>query len=301
MTYLQTEYFLRVAETHSITATASLLYISPPAISKQIALLEEELGITLFYRGAKGMELTPAGEIMYNHFSNQKIAFDTAYTRAKNKAAFQQNTLHLGVLAKWDIWKELQQIRDYLAAANPPCALEIHSCFNPGGDNLLEKGKLDAVICIANDILIYAQSHNLIFQELTKIPKIFLFSTDNPLAKKKDLKPADFQDIPLLVISSKVAIDAHQNNMNLCHQLGLYPNVIFKDTLEDVLIGVGMNEGFFICDSWLNPVTMNHFSYLAVPDSHSVVLAWQKSCHTPGLHELFDCCTNKILWPHTVR
>ena len=72
MTYLQTEYFLHVAQNKSITKTASELYVSPPAISKQIALLEQELGIELFVRGAKGMELTPAGEIMFNHFSNKR-------------------------------------------------------------------------------------------------------------------------------------------------------------------------------------------------------------------------------------
>ena len=44
MTYLQTEYFLHVAQNKSITKTASELYVSPPAISKQIALLEQELG-----------------------------------------------------------------------------------------------------------------------------------------------------------------------------------------------------------------------------------------------------------------
>ena len=55
MTYLQTEYFLRVAQNKSITKTSADLYVSPPAISKQIALLEEELGIKLFVRGAKGM------------------------------------------------------------------------------------------------------------------------------------------------------------------------------------------------------------------------------------------------------
>ena len=52
MTYLQTEYFLHVAQNKSITKTASELYVSPPAISKQIALLEQELGIERFVRGA---------------------------------------------------------------------------------------------------------------------------------------------------------------------------------------------------------------------------------------------------------
>ena len=62
MTYLQTEYFMYVAQNKSITKTSAELYVSPPAISKQISLLEQELGVKLFVRSAKGMELSPAGE-----------------------------------------------------------------------------------------------------------------------------------------------------------------------------------------------------------------------------------------------
>ncbi|MBQ9032981.1 MAG: LysR family transcriptional regulator, partial [Parasporobacterium sp.] len=262
MTYLQTQYFLHVAETKSITKTSADLYVSPPAISKQIMLLEEELGLKLFYRGSRGMELTPAGEIMYNHFSNQKTAFDSAYTKAKSVSAENVNVLHLGVLAKWHLWDEFHQIRQYMKDSPCHADVEFHSCFNPGGDSKLEKGELDAVICLANDILIYAQSHELKFREIARIPKVFLYSVDSPVARKPGLEPADFRDLPLLTLSSKVAIDAHQNNMNLCHRLGLQPNVIFKDTLEDVLMAVGMNEGFFICDSWLNPLKLPDMRHL---------------------------------------
>jgi len=300
MTYLQTEYFLHVAENKSITKTASELYVSPPAISKQIMLLEEELGVTLFARGAKGMELTPAGEIMYNHFSNQKTAFEHAYTKAKSIGSARSNVLHLGVLAKWHLWNEFHQIRKYLKDSPSHADIELHSCFNPGGDSKLEKGELDAVICLSNDILIYAQAHDLQFREIARVPKVFLYSQDSPMAKKPGLSPSDFKDVPLLVLSSKVAIDAHQNNMNLCHRLGLTPNVIFKDTLEDVLMSVGMNEGFFICDSWLNPLNLPEMRHIIVPDTHSVVIAWWRHNNNPGLASLIDCCTNMIEWPYSI-
>ena len=300
MTYLQTQYFLHVAETRSITKTSADLYVSPPAISKQIMLLEEELGLTLFIRGPKGMELTPAGEIMYNHFSNQKFAFDTAYSKAKSISSVSTNTLHLGVLAKWHLWDEFHQIRQYMKNSPSHADVEFHSCFNPGGDSQLEKGTLDAVIWLANDILVYAQSHDLKFKEITRIPKVFLYSLDNPVAKKPKLEPADFVDLPLLVLSSKVAIDAHQNNMNLCHRLGLQPNVIIKDTLEDVLMAVGMDEGFFICDAWLNPLKLPDMGHLIVPDMHSIVLAWWAHNRTAGLDSLIDCCTNMIRWPYSI-
>ena len=55
-------YFVRVADDGSLTRSAGLLRIAQPALSRQIRLLEEELGVKLFVRTARGMRLTEAGE-----------------------------------------------------------------------------------------------------------------------------------------------------------------------------------------------------------------------------------------------
>ena len=61
----QLEYFCAVAEARSISAAARELHVAQPPISRQIAQLEEELGVQLFVRGSKGMALTDAGQSLY--------------------------------------------------------------------------------------------------------------------------------------------------------------------------------------------------------------------------------------------
>ena len=56
------KYFLRIAEEGSITRAAALTGIAQPALSRQLQLLEEDLGVTLFRRTRRGVELTEAGE-----------------------------------------------------------------------------------------------------------------------------------------------------------------------------------------------------------------------------------------------
>ncbi len=56
------KYFLRIAEEGSITRAATVLGIAQPALSRQIRLLEEDLGITLFERTRRGVHLTEEGE-----------------------------------------------------------------------------------------------------------------------------------------------------------------------------------------------------------------------------------------------
>lgn len=54
-------YFKSVAEAGGITAAAQRLRLTPPTLSSQIRTFEEALGVTLFERTARGMNLTEAG------------------------------------------------------------------------------------------------------------------------------------------------------------------------------------------------------------------------------------------------
>ena len=57
--------FLLVAENLSFVRAAEALYISQPAVTKQINALENELGTSLFIRSTRHVELTPAGMSFY--------------------------------------------------------------------------------------------------------------------------------------------------------------------------------------------------------------------------------------------
>ena len=56
MNFKQLEYFAAVAEAKSISGAARELDVAQPPISRQLALLEDELGVTLFLRTNKGVE-----------------------------------------------------------------------------------------------------------------------------------------------------------------------------------------------------------------------------------------------------
>jgi DNA-binding transcriptional LysR family regulator len=56
-------YFIAVAEESTLVAAAKRLRLAQPALTRQIHDLEREIGVDLFERGAKGVELTPAGDV----------------------------------------------------------------------------------------------------------------------------------------------------------------------------------------------------------------------------------------------
>lgn len=63
----QIHYFLKVARMLNVTRAAEELHVSQPSLSRQIKLLEEELGVLLFERLPQGLRLTPAGGELQAH------------------------------------------------------------------------------------------------------------------------------------------------------------------------------------------------------------------------------------------
>jgi DNA-binding transcriptional LysR family regulator len=66
-------YFAAVARAGSVQAAGQTLNVAGSAISRQIAALEASFGVPLFQRHARGMRLTPAGEILANHARRQEL------------------------------------------------------------------------------------------------------------------------------------------------------------------------------------------------------------------------------------
>ncbi|MCC3372765.1 LysR family transcriptional regulator [Cohnella sp. REN36] len=60
----QLRYFLAVAQEGQVTGAAKRLHMEQPPLSRQLKLMEQELGVTLFDRSGKRLQLTPAGELL---------------------------------------------------------------------------------------------------------------------------------------------------------------------------------------------------------------------------------------------
>lgn len=73
---LGARYFYEVAKTGSLSAASASLHVAVSAISRQISILEEEIGTPLFIRSARGMNLTDAGELLLRHVRRTQLETD---------------------------------------------------------------------------------------------------------------------------------------------------------------------------------------------------------------------------------
>ena len=69
-------YFLEVVRTGSVSEAATRLSVSPSAVSRQVATLEDLLGVPLFERRPRGMAPSPAGELLAAHALRNALEAD---------------------------------------------------------------------------------------------------------------------------------------------------------------------------------------------------------------------------------
>ncbi|WP_077002410.1 LysR family transcriptional regulator [Variovorax sp. KK3] len=78
MDFKQLRAFLTVAETGNVTRAAEVLHLVQPAVSRQLRLLEEDIGAPLFDRGRHGMSLTPAGQSLVAYARRAMLELERA-------------------------------------------------------------------------------------------------------------------------------------------------------------------------------------------------------------------------------
>jgi len=95
MDFHHLKYFVEVADQKSFSKAARNLHISQSAISRTIKALEDELGVVLFMRNAKSVELTDGGTIFLTHAKRVVFMFEHLKTDFENEFRLEQGSINL--------------------------------------------------------------------------------------------------------------------------------------------------------------------------------------------------------------
>jgi len=117
-------YLLAVSRLGTFTGAASAMNVTQPAISGGIAELESELGVKLFHRHGRKVELTSEGRSLMNYAVRIQDLVDEAGHRLTHRKAVQGETFQFGSIDAGAIYLLPDILRDYLAA-NPEVQLSV--------------------------------------------------------------------------------------------------------------------------------------------------------------------------------
>ena len=142
MNLRQLNYFTRIVDAQNMTRAAEMLHIAQPALSQQIMLLEEELGVKLLNRTARGMLATEEGELLYQHARAILRQVDNTRALISRKQGVVSGTVSIGMAsstAKMLALHLIQRVRE----RHPAIVLEIVDVPSADLTKLVLQGRVD--------------------------------------------------------------------------------------------------------------------------------------------------------------
>ena len=137
--------FVAIAEAGSFSRAAERLWIAQPALSTQIRRLEDELGIKLFERHARGVAPTDAGELFLARARAVLAAAEAARSTARDLKAGSRGSIRLGHDTATE-WQLLPGLLERFGRDRPDVELTVVESYAGAILRELRDGRLDAVV-----------------------------------------------------------------------------------------------------------------------------------------------------------
>lgn len=193
-------YFLAIAEEGSISAAAESLNLSQPNISRQMTLLEKELGAKLFERGSRRIVLTEEGTLLRRRAVEILQLADTAVTEIGSAGKDVIGTVRIGC-GETDAMRVVARAIRRFSETHPMVRFELHSGNAEDVSDRLERGLVDfGVLIEPTDKTRYDY---LSFP--TDIRWGALVHRDDPLARMYGVSPSDISGRRVIVSRQNMA------------------------------------------------------------------------------------------------
>ena len=280
MNGLQINYFLRLCKTGNISEAARQLFVAQPAVSKQIAALEKEIGFQLFERTNRGVALTAGGERMYAFFSRTAKEYEQAYHEAQSAMKEEGSTLEIGLLESLGL-EQLPKVIQTMKQSHPNLNIRL---IRLDAGTLLQRladEKLDVAITFD-----HALDHcaNVAYVELLLEQSLFIISQDHPLAKRSRLCPRDLSGQIICQTTKPDGIFSDTYLHHLLHLLGIQPKgYLCVDNLASGLEAVEMNHAVGLIDEMVQLLRPERYRTIESGTSQSVVAASVRNHKNPFL------------------
>jgi LysR family hydrogen peroxide-inducible transcriptional activator len=212
-TLRQLEYLLAVTETLNFRAAAAASHVSQPALSAQIRLLEEQLGVTLLERDKRSTRLTRAGEIVVGQARAVLADVDGLVDAALGQGEPLSGALRLGVIPTVAPYV-LPGLLAGSRRAHPKLRLVVQESQTSSLLESLRLNRLDVALLALPE---KAFASRALYDE----PFLLVLPKGHALAGKPELRPADLKRQPLLLLD-----DGHclrEQALSFCRRAGVTP------------------------------------------------------------------------------
>lgn len=289
----QIESFLCVADCLNISLSAQKMYASQSTISRQISMLEDELGVKLFIRGNNFLRLTPAGVVLYQTFQEIKQVFDRGYQEALLLDSGREGMLTIGLYSYMRI-NFFHEIVEKFRERYPKIHLYYECIPNGLLDTYIRDNSFDIIFLHSFDVI---ESPDFMYQRVCDTHQFLLYSAQHSLAKKKNLCFADFKDEVFWRVRDRDGKNYRKNSETIFAHYGITewktktaPNV------DTMLFNIQMGNGCCFLDPCTAMLNNRNFRKLMLDEEISFVgidMAWNRNNTNPAVPLFADMIKNR--------
>ncbi len=240
-------YFIAVAEESSLGRAAHRLHVSQPALSQQIRDLENEIGLKLFTRNSRGVELTEAGRAFLIAGRRVMVAVELATEQAQEAAKGERGRLVIGSLGAATI-SFLTGILARFREQHPLVEVTLLQMHNRAQVEAVLNGSIMLGIGFYGYVLEDDEEEQVTTQLLLRGPVVVVCPKNRRPPKGAVPKLKDFRHDKFLSIAPDSAFGYEQWLRGLCQRLGGFePEITALADSADSLIGmVAAGRGVFV-------------------------------------------------------
>lgn len=236
----QLRYFIAVAEEQNIGRAANRLHISQPPLTRQIQQLEEDLGVQLFIRTPRGVELTQAGAFFLEEARNIRSVVEQATERTQRAGQGKLGRLDVAIFGS------------AILGTIPQILLEFRTQYPDVKIVLQPMTKAEQIEALRQRRITVGFNRMLTpYPDITSEPILLedllvAINENHPLAAQASVSFRMLADNPLVLFPAAGRPNFVDKVVGLCQEMGFVPEV--TQVVGDAVTGVALvASGFGVC------------------------------------------------------
>ncbi|GIO20437.1 HTH-type transcriptional regulator BsdA [Oceanobacillus oncorhynchi subsp. incaldanensis] len=216
----QLRYFYTIAEEGQITRAAKTLHMAQPPLSQSLKALEKEIGVPLFERSGKKMELTEAGEVLYNKTGYFFKYLEETLTEVKETGEGLKGQLTVGCVKT--LFSHVPQRIKSFREKYPNVTFELREGDSYLLAEQLKNRSLDlAIVRLPLDLDLYSSFHLPDENYVVIMPEQWAKSYESPSITMNEIA-----NLPLILLRRISGIGQYELIIDKFKELELAPDVV---------------------------------------------------------------------------
>ena len=286
MTIEQLIYFSTVSKNLNLTRSAEMLYISQPTLSRQISLLENELGTPLLYRHPnKKLSLTSAGAALAEHAEDILSRIEAMRAAVLSAASRVSGSFNVATVNFF--YPEIYDLYRNFSAQNPDVTLSISRYEEEVFQQITTNDEIDLAVGFSFDLERIKDQSKLDVLSLYAEDFVVVMSNRHPLAGCSELYLRQMAEYPILVLSDVRTPIVDEMMRNAQQVKDNVSSIRLVNSIDSLLLQITSSDSAISMvprpNSMLIPNGLATAKLIDLDTEFRIVMAWRKGNTSPAL------------------